>query len=500
MAFIAKSDIQVLREYALSHFWFFAQSLLDPKFYDSNFHKGLCDFLQSKGSGKLIVLPRTFLKTTITSLYALWRATRDPNIRVMVVSNTSPNAEKTIRFIRDVVENNKLYQLLFPDRIPDFGRVRWSDRVACLARPHDHPEGTFEAVGVGTNVIRRHYNLIIEDDTVAPKKDELTGEEAMPTRDDIEKAIGFHKLTIPLLIDFEKDQRIVVGTRWASYDLINHVLENDNFQVFDKPAIDPNTGKPIYKRFNLKTLEAIRLGLGTYMFSSLYLNKPLPKEMMCFNPDWIRYYTELPEVEGSFLVTVDPADPPTGKSSQNYSAIVACFHCNLGMYVVSYKRGRFTHHQLIKEAFSMADRVGAIKIRVEIDKYAHLQYDFKDEMARRKKHYIIDCVKTRGRRKEQRIMGLTPVAEAGNLFLRKGMRELEGEMYEFPNGKFDDLLDALAWQLPSHKTVQREKEKRKEEQAYNTFTFEQIMRSLRGRRMRYPFQKQLNSLYPIFKN
>ena len=491
MSTIERSEIQTIRKFCEKNFWFFAQSLLEPKFYDPLFHKDLCDFLQTGGRGKLIVLPRTFLKTTITSLYLLWRATKNPNLRVMIVSNTSPNAEKTVRSIRSVIENNKFYQLLFSDRIPNFSSVRWSDRCACLNRPVDHPEGTFEAVGVGSNVIRRHYNIIVEDDTVAPKRDELTGDEAMPSREDIEKAVGFHKLTIPLLIDFENDQRIVVGTRWSSYDLINHVKENEKWDTFDRPAIDED-GKPLYKKFSLETLDAIKLGLGTYMFSSLYLNQPLAKELMAFNPDWIQYYTDIPEVEGSITITVDPADPPTGKRSQNYSALVAAFSCEHGLYVMSYKRGRYTHHQLIKEAYALADRVGAIKIRVEIDKYAHLQYDFQDEMDRRKRHYIIDCVKTKGRNKEMRIMGLTPLCEAGTLFLRRGMRELEAEMVEFPNGKFDDLLDALAWQLPSHKRLFVAKDKvKKKKHDYSSFSFDQIMGSMNRNRMRYPFQKQM---------
>jgi len=488
---VSRDEIKTLRDYCDNNFWFFCQSLLEPKFYDANFHTPFCNFLQEQAGGKLVVLPRTFLKTTITSLYTLWRASKDPGIRILIVSNTSPNAEKTVRSIRSIIENDKFYQLLYSDRIPNFNRVRWSDRCACLNRPVDHPEGTFEAIGVGSNVIRRHYNIIVEDDTVAPKADELTGDEAMPTRDDIEKAVGFHKLTIPLLIDFENDLRIVVGTRWASYDLINHIKEHEKWEEFDKPAID-NSGKPLYKKFNIHTLDAIKMGLGTYMFSSLYLNQPLAKEFMAFNPDWIKYYDQLPEVEGSIVITVDPADPPTGKKTQNYSAIVAGFSCKYGLYVLDYKRGRYTPHQMIKESFDMARRWQAIKIRVEIDKYAHLQYDFKDEMERRKKHYVIDCVKTKGRNKELRIMGLAPLCEAGTLHLKRGMRELEAEMVAFPNGKFDDLIDALAWQLPSHKQLfVPEKPEEKEPPNYSRFSFDEIQKSMHRSQMKYPFSKQM---------
>jgi hypothetical protein len=111
--------------------------------------------------------------------------------------------------------------------IPNFNKTRWSDTCACLKRPENLPEGTFEAAGVGTSIIRRHYNRINEDDTIAPKHDELTGGEILPSRDDIEKAIGFHVLTIPLLITSDEDRRRVIGTRWASYDLINYIMTHE---------------------------------------------------------------------------------------------------------------------------------------------------------------------------------------------------------------------------------------------------------------------------------
>ncbi|MCJ7828949.1 MAG: hypothetical protein MUP81_04335, partial [Dehalococcoidia bacterium] len=366
---LTTQEIKRTREWLLDDFSYFAQLLTDPAFYDVSFHTELCRFLQHSKKDKLVVLPRTYLKTTMTSLYGLWRATKDPTKRMLFASNTTPNAAKTVRSIRSIVEQNESYHLFFPDRVPAFSKVRWSDSCACLARPVDLPEGTFESAGIGSNIIRRHFNFIFEDDTVAPKKDELTGEEAMPSKDDIEKAVGFHKLTIPLLIE-EEDERIVSGTRWASYDLINHVKENEKFDTYDRPC-HREDGSPLYKRFSQTRLDSIRMGMGIYMFSMLYDNKPLAKEFMAFNPDWYRYYEEeeLPE-EGDGLVTVDPADPPTGKASQDYSAIVSVKHTKRGLFVRRYVHRRMSDKQMIGETFDTADKDGFTKIRIEVNRYA----------------------------------------------------------------------------------------------------------------------------------
>lgn len=488
-------QIESTRSWLLDDFSYFAQLLTDPDYYDDVFHTELCRFLQYSKEEKLVVLPRTYLKTTIAAtLYALWRATKDPTIRVLIVSNTDTNASKTVRAIRSIVEQNPHYRLFFPEVIPIFTKTRWSDSCACLKRPVDHPEGTFESAGVGSNVIRRHFNIIIEDDTVAPKKDELTGEEAMPSKDDIEKAVGFHKLTIPLLIN-EFDERIVIGTRWASYDLINYVMENEKFDPYDRPC-NREDGSPLFKKFSQKRLDKIRMGVGIYMFSMLYQNKPLAKEFMAFNPDWYRYYEEdeLPE-EGNGLVTVDPADPPTGKKSQDYSAIVSVKHTKKGLFVRRYRRKRMTDKQMIAETFDVADADGFVKIRIEVNRYAHLAAAFREEMKKRGKYYVIDEVKAKRIIKEGRIKNrLSPLFENGVVFIKRGMRELEQELTTFPYGRRDDLIDALSWQVGVRTSTEYEKTPDKRPplpQGRRVFTLDEIRQSCRGRATHpYPFQRQ----------
>ncbi len=475
-------------------FYFFCQSLMPSSWYDEKFHRVLCDFLQYEQKQKLIVLPRTHLKTTICStFYPLWRASNRTSLRTLITSNTSPNAEKTVRGIRTVVETNKTYQAFFSECIPEFNKVRWSDRCACLNRNEDYPEGTFESAGVGANIIRRHFNLIVEDDTVAPKRDDMSGEECMPSREDVEQAIGFHRLTPPLLID-EGDEQLVIGTRWADYDHINYIMHNEKYAVFDKPAnkqVDGSEGT-LYKRFSESRLDTIKLSMGTYLFSSLYLNKPLSKEFMTFNPDWMRTYedSEVPE-EGRGVITHDPADPPTGKKSQDYSALVACWHSKKGVHVRGYVRARMTDAQAINAGIDLALKYGCTKIRVEADRYAHLQFAYREEMKRRGIYLNVEGVKTRGKQKEGRIrQRLQPLFENGVIYTKANMRELEEELFAFPNGVHDDLIDALAWQIediyPTEKDVPKSVQKR------HLPTIGEMYDTLLNRGGRkYPFEVQL---------
>lgn len=511
-------DIEVLKGLMLDDFQYWCQGFIPPDWFDLEFHGRLCHFLQDGAShDKLVVMARTHLKTTIAGThYPLWRAVRafyrdQVDLRTLITCNTAENARKSVRQIRGIVEENPLFQVLFPEVIPDFTRVKWTDSAASLNRRTVYPEETFEAAGIGSNIIRRHFNLIIEDDTLAPKKDALTGEEVLPTLEDIEKAIGFHKLTIPLLITYEEDQRVYIGTRWAAGDVIQHIKDNElisaggRFGEFDVPALVD--GKNSYKRFSLTALKSIRQDMGPYMFSALYLNEPVASEFMKFRRDWVRYYVpdymgsdekladaagrfKAAQEEGKVVVTVDPADPPTGRRSQDYSSIVSCLHSKYGLFILRYRRARVSEGQLLADVLDVAELDGASVVRVEVDRYANLEAGFRVEMANRNKYFQIDPVKTRGKAKEARILRLAPLFENGMVFLRPGMNELENELFSFPRGKHDDIIDALAWQVlkdfrapdpqvePTRRTIPAKRVK---------FSLEDIKKSMPSRKAAYPF-------------
>src|SRR6185295_17248610 len=123
--------------------------------------------------------------TLCSIYYPIWRAIRDPGIRILIVQNTTTNAEKKLAAIRGQFDKNPLLRLLFVDLLPNASST-WTTKALCLQRPMDHPENTFESAGTKTGLTSRHYNLIIEDDTVSPDLDDFTATNVIPSKDDIE--------------------------------------------------------------------------------------------------------------------------------------------------------------------------------------------------------------------------------------------------------------------------------------------------------------------------
>ena len=80
------------------------------------------------------------------------------------------------------------------------------------------------------------------------------------------------------------------------------------------------------------------------------------------------------------------------------------------------------------------------------------------------------------------------------------MKELESELYAFPHGTHDDVIDALSWQIDKRYLARDyvvEKPKKPTNERMQ-FTLEQIRNSVRnqGGVPRYPFQKQLKEMFP----
>ena len=141
----------------------------------------------------------------------------------------------------------------------------------------------------------------------------------------------------------------------------------------------------------------------------------------------------------------------------------------------------------------MADDLGIVRIRIETDRYPHLINTFKIESRKRTGRYSFEAVKTRGRNKEDRIMRIAAIAEDGLLWLRRNMGELENEMYTFPNGTTDDIIDALAWHILDDFKVPRKRVikegKDYGDNPYSTFSMDQILDSMNsGDKYATPFE------------
>lgn len=455
---ISEADRRIIREYSLNNLYFFEKFVLDNKDMTPHVHGRLCRFLQSEHiRKKQVTLPRGFLKTTTATIgRALWLACRNPNTRILIASSVIENARKMVGAIQRHVESNPRVRMFFPEIVPDnFNKVQWSGSAACIRRTKDFPEATFEAIGAGGSAISRHYDRIIEDDLIYPKQDDMSGSELMPNRDDIEKAIGWHKLAPSLLIDPGRGHMDNVGTRWAPYDLIAYIRKREpGWRHFELTVYNKKTGKPMWpERFGEETLRDLADMQGPYLFSTQYLCKPVDPAARVFKREWIKFYQTLPQGL-RYFTTVDLAQWEHAKSTKNSQK---CFNVILTIgvdaarhfWVARYDRGKFTPTEVVQICAQHHRAYSTEKIGIEVVYY---QKAILEEFKRFYEAtgillpvhgYNRDTKVT----KEARIRGLQPLAANGHLHVRDDMKELLEEYEDYPMSRTRDILDALSDQL-----------------------------------------------------
>lgn len=483
-----------MRSDAERNFYFFAKFILGFDWLKEDIHKPLCDILQDyeKNNRVKVTLPRSWLKSTVCSIaYPVWRAVRNPNIRVLLVQNTADNAKAKLRSIRGLFESNSWLRLLWAHVLPGINN-RWTTSALELTRKTVSPEATFEAVGRATQVVGRHYNIIIEDDTVAPDKDEYTEDNVLPTKDDIGQAIGWHRAVTPLLVNMMSDMVIVVGTRWFEVDLLSWIGEKEKWYTSYERAVREKDGLPNPQgsitwpeRFGEKALEQIEASMGPYLYSCLYLNCPLRSEDMVFQKKWFQYYETEPTKNFKTYTTVDPAGNPKNsvqkKAKNDYNTVLTTKkHMPSGrVYIVSYKRFKGSPGELIDAIFEEVVIFKPEVVGIEGIAYQEsLEYFVSEEMRKRKIHFNIELLKHGNRSKEYRIRALQPLVKAGTLLFKGWMRELITELEVFPLGKNDDLADVLAMQLPMWDLTPVVEEEEQENQDETNFSLESQLRSL----------------------
>lgn len=467
--------VKELKERCREDFYAFSKGVLGYKDLSPKIHLPLCKDLEkiARGTHRFlqVTFPRSWFKSTICSIaFPLWMAVRDPNIRICIAQNTIGNAIKKLREISSHLEKNEMLRALYPEIIPT-KKEKWTSEMIEVPHTAMNAEATIEAIGVKGQSTSRHYDLIIEDDTVAPDYDELGTENVAPVKEDIGLAIMWHKLTSSLMVNPGKSANVVVGTRWFENDLISHVKEKESGRfIFHERAVRETDGVPDEhgeitwpERYNEDELEFLETRYGPYMFSCLYMNKPMSSATQTFQLNWFNYYDK-PEEDLIVTTTVDPGgDPEDTKGEADFSVVLttgkSIYTGNIFVLEISCEQRNLTW--LINEIFRHATLYSTYKVGVETTAFQKMILPLiREQMKARQKWLFIESITNTRKSKNQRIQGLQPLFSAGKIFLRRHHQALVQQLLSFPNGSHDDMADALSMHLPLWVNTREMPEKR----------------------------------------
>lgn len=226
----------------------------------------------------------------------------DPNIRIAIFNEVFANASDMLQHIGKVATDNTVFAWLFPEVLPKFDKVTWSDKALTFRRTEQYKEKTVEAYGVGQASTSRHYNIIKEDD--------LVGKEAQESPAVMKKAIGQHLLAESLL-NAPGDRIQTYGTRWHPQDVFDWMLKNERGIDFLHLSIFRPDGTPIWPaRVTPEYIEQLRAKSATIpgWFAMQYENRVIATGATEFDPNWLRYWHWRTREDGEELIVLEKPD------------------------------------------------------------------------------------------------------------------------------------------------------------------------------------------------
>lgn len=170
--------------------------------------------LESNRERTLLVLPRGCLKSSLGVVgYSIWLILNNPNIRILIDSEVYTNSKNFLREIRAHLENPRLTSIF-----GDFVGPTWAEgEIIVKQRTKSLKEATIVCSGIEKILVGQHFDAVIFDDVNSNKNS--------ATEEGRQKVIDHYKMTMAILDPGGKV--VVIGTRYSSSDLIQHIIDNE---------------------------------------------------------------------------------------------------------------------------------------------------------------------------------------------------------------------------------------------------------------------------------
>ena len=457
----------------------------------SQFHTALSEWLV-KGIGEghnrfLVMVPRDHLKTSLLSIATpTWLLLRNPNERILHTMATRREAQKTLSVIQKAFMSDRMRHF-FPRHAldPHDPEMKATRDMMVVNRPVNWREGSIESIGLDSNITGGHFTTQIFDDLIDKTMRNSIKEQ--------ENAIDFLQDATNMLVDMEKDVRIIIGTLWegefyewllyksglaSTYKTlilgcyVDSRYGNFLTQIGKKTSLAE--GDPIWpEEFSRETLERVRMEQGPAKFSRQFLNIPTEDKYKRFRKeDFIVYklspdrrYAIIGEGEEAQKFSIDRmrkymvVDPATGegKKSDETAISIVGIEASGFKFVLEDWAKQTLPHETIDQIFYFADKWNVQYVCPEDVSYQKVFKHFlREKMQERGSRFSIRPVRPENVSKGTRIEGLEPFVRCGQICVTREtldakdsvIREAEDVVISrgMVQGRSPNRLDALAYQ------------------------------------------------------
>lgn len=427
---VCATDLSTFIQTYLPHFC----TSKTPDFH-TEIYKTLTGAIDGQNERVLIVAPRGFAKSTITTVFSsLWIALYKKKKDVLIVSATGKLAIEQMRKVRNEIENNdKIFE--------DFGDMKsdkWTEDHLILKNGVN-----IRAKGRGFQVRGFRPDIIICDD--------LEDEEVIYSKEQRDKTqYWFLRTLMPTL--HKGNPLIYIGTKLHQFSLIAKLEEKKEFDVKKYKAL--TDGVSIWEDlWPTGKLENLRVELGSYAFEAEYQNNPISLEEQPIKFEHIDGVVAKGKIVNKVL-SFDPAI--SEKETSDHRAIEVWGITDEGMFEELHaERGKWGVHEQVDKIIGLYQKHQPERVIVEEVAFQRVFRDILTKTGRERGVFIpvtsaelSASPKDSSKRPKDKLTRLLSVV---HLFEQRLVqiknRELFDEALAFPFGDTDDMVDAMVYAL-----------------------------------------------------
>lgn len=442
--------------------WAFIQLKGKGEFVEAPYIDYICDRIQimldQHRQRLLVAMPPRYLKSYLFSIFLpTWLLGHFPEWKVVIVSYAQDVAEEKGRACLQLMESEG-YRQIFP-------QTRISSAKNAAGEFETTAGGGILCTSIGGSITGRGADVILIDDPV--KAQDANSPAVLRRVHDF-----FNNSAITRLNDKRLGIVVVNMQRLAINDLIGVLKENHGFESISFPVIAEqdetfqfNDGRVWRRkkgdllnpaRETLEVVEKQKQMMGEHAFMAQYMQRPLMAATQLLSPESFKYYTQLPPAYQpyvnepplqSIIISVDPTFK--GGSQNDYTGICICVPVGRmrasKFYILEVLRKRFNFPEVVDLLISLgkqyqAKRIGKVQYWIEDSANGAAIY----EMLKAEKWQVTLIPATIN--KEARLREHLDIFAKGQVFLPENapwLKDFLNEAYSFPNGDYDDQVDAL---------------------------------------------------------
>jgi predicted phage terminase large subunit-like protein len=403
--------------------------------------------IENGTSRRLIVNlpPRNGKSIIISVAWIAWMLGQDPSLSFVCVSYSNELSSKLARDCLSVMQSN-WYRELFTKTVVsqrrsasyDFETTRGGGRLS---------------TSVAGTLTGRGGDILVLDDVIKPED---------AHSEVIRAAVNewYRSTLVSRLNDKSSGAIICVMQRLHEFDLSGMLLESGDWSHLALPSISTEKSRiPLLRgqthlrdvgdilhaeREPLEVLNELKKAMGSAAFAAQYQQDPIPVEGNVFKAKWLRTSNEdyTTTARGQIIQSWDTGIK-TGQHN-DWSACITAVLNGKDLHIINVWRGRLEFPELKKKAIELAGKFRPDTLLIE-DKASGQQLI---QTLRSEEPACVPrpIARTPEVDKISRAQGVSSMIEAGQLFLSEEapwLAEFKSELLAFPNGRFDDQVDAL---------------------------------------------------------